>query len=121
MNARELILSSAPGTNPQIEPVDTGKWGIMHVRVMSGTERDAYEGQVYQNFDEATEQWIRPDNFRSCLLVRTICDASGARLFKDEEIEQVGSADHRLLHALYQKAFEINKLGPSAAEAEKKG
>jgi hypothetical protein len=121
MNARELILASAPAKSPQVSAVDTGQWGTMHVRVMSGTERDAYEAQVYQNFDEATEQWIRPENFRSCLLVRTVCDANGARLFKDDELEQLGAADHRLLHALYQKAFDINKLGPAAVDAEKKG
>jgi hypothetical protein len=120
MDIRELILSTAPARSPKVEAVDTGEWGTMHVRVMSGTERDAYDATLYRDWDEETERWIRPPNLRSHLLVRTICDTKGVRVFTDDDVAKLGEADHRLLTPLYVKSMEINRIGGGAVEEEKK-
>jgi hypothetical protein len=121
VNIRELILSTATTSAAKPVPVDTGEWGTLHLRVMTGAERDAYEARVYRDRDEESGAWIRPDNLRAHLLVRTVCDADGKRVFEDDDVDALGEADSRLIDALHRKSLDLNRLGAHAVDEEKKG
>jgi hypothetical protein len=120
MDIRELILSTSPAKAPKVEAVDTGEWGTMHVRVMSGMELGTYELEVHHCKDPETGEIVRPPMHRERLLVRTICSPDGSRVFKDSDVHALSTADKRLLFALYEKAREINRMGEEAVEEEKK-
>lgn len=116
MTPRETILASK---TPTVVAVDTGTWGTVHLRVMSGHERDSWEAECFHR-KEGEEITAKP-YFRARLLVRSLCDQGGVRQFKDDEAALLADVDSRLLATLYTKAFELNELGKDDVEAAKNG
>jgi hypothetical protein len=79
--------------------------GTFYLRTMTVNERDAYELSVY---DKGKSSF---GNIRAGILVRTICDANGQRLFSDDpaEIESFGNvASPALIEKLFTIARKIN-------------
>ena len=73
---KEQILGAADLEHRDVAVPEWG--GTVRVRCMTGEERDAYESALY-NGDK-----VNLDNVRARLLVLTVIDEQGARLFADE-------------------------------------
>lgn len=58
--------------------------GTVHVRGMTGAERDKFEAGIIQM--RGKEQSLNLQNVRAKLCVLTLCDADGTRLFEDNEM-----------------------------------
>ncbi len=78
--------------------------GEVGLRVMTGTEREAWESQCFK--DGKTDL----EHFRAKLLAKTLCDADGVRLFSDDDIATVSELDAPVLIALYGHASTLNAL-----------
>lgn len=88
--------------------------GGVYVRVLSGTE--------YNDFKQGQIQWLPDDDggFRAKpslagnmvnLLCRALCDKDGARLYGDDEAEEVGNdLDALLIERLYEAASKLNGI-----------
>jgi len=77
--------------------------GVFYVRVMSIDERDDYELSVY---DKGKSTFGK---VRTGLLVRTVCDSKGQRLFDDSTTETFGKiASPALIEKLFIVARKIN-------------
>ncbi len=62
------------------EDVDVPEWGgSVRIKVMSGSERDAYEASIYEL--KGTEVKFNREDFRSKLLAKVIVDEKGDRPF----------------------------------------
>lgn len=97
------------------EVVEVPEWGgQVGVRMMTGTERDAFEDEVFKMRGKNVEQNLK--NFRSRLLVRTLTDGEGNRLFNDNEISVLGGKSAPVLDRLFTVSQKLNGIGPKDVE-----
>lgn len=97
---------------PAPEAVDVPEWGgQVHLRVLTGAERDAFEAR-FAGSDKAAG--LR--NVRAFLLVRCLCDEAGERLFEDGDAEALGAKSASVLGRLFETAMELNGIGAEAVE-----
>ena len=77
--------------------------GVFYVRVMSIDERDDYELSVYD------KSKLTFGKVRAGLLVKTVCDSAGKRLFEDAGTETFGRImSPALVEKLFAAARKIN-------------
>ena len=110
-NNREAIL--ALKLNLKVEPVQVGDLKIC-VKTLTGRERDAFENSCFKGKGKARE--LSTENIRAKLLVRSICDSSGVRLFADNETELLGDLPADALDTLFTVAQKLSGLGQSDVE-----
>src|SRR5258708_6163293 len=93
------------------EIVDVSEWGgKVVINRMSGAERGAWEAAFAKSASNP-----KPDgSFRERLLVRVLCGADGALMYKDTEVGELGQADSIVLDRLYDVAVRVNCLGKKA-------
>jgi hypothetical protein len=104
MSVADEILNS---TDTAREAVDVPKWGRkVVVREMSGTERDEWE-QVA--FGAGTTK----DHFRAKLLVHTLHDEEGNRIFTAAQVEALAGKSGTIINELYDVAARLNGLRKS--------
>lgn len=103
---REQILS--PGRNPRrSRPVDVPEWGgTVHVREMSGAERDEYE----YGLSKSQEAGAVMRNFRARLLVHCLYDEQGNRLFQPDDADALGEQEGTVIKRLFEVAAPLNGL-----------
>ena len=105
MTLKEQILAAAAAAKGKLTPV--AAWGVpCKMRVMTGTERDAWESIVFPGAGKPTVK----ENFRARLLVKVLCDDNGAAIFNDGEIAALSSNDSVELDRLYDVAVKVNAL-----------
>lgn len=88
------------------ERVEVPEWGgSVYVRTMTGAEKDRFE------FDEtrATEKRT-PEGARARLLVVTLVDEAGQRLFTEQDMETLGAKSSAALDRCYEVAARLNRL-----------
>lgn len=104
MLTREQILGKSDAVT---ERVDIPEWGgYAFVRELSGTERDAFEASILNGgkFD--------PHNVRAKLVVRSLVDDAGNRIFTDADVDEVGRKSGTVLKRVFEIAQRINKMRP---------
>jgi len=110
MLSRESIKAAAQ--SPKMTTVDLPAWGgQVNVRVMSGTERNSWE----QSITDANQKTVA--NFREQLLVRTVCDDQGNRIYTDSDVDELSACSAPELSTLYDAAAELNLIGRKARDA----
>jgi hypothetical protein len=106
MMTKDLILAA---TDSPTEAVDCPEWGgTVHVRTMSGTERDAFEGSM---LDAKGKGVSNLSNIRARLLVRVLCDDAGNLLFGHGDADALGKKSAKVLDRLFDVAQRVNGLG----------
>lgn len=102
MDLRETIL--AADDLPR-EKVDVPEWSCaVYVRALTGAERDAFEASVIQD-GKATL-----DNIRAKLVVRSVVDDAGARVFTDADAAALGAKSGKALNRLFPVAQRLGGL-----------
>lgn len=95
----------------KIVTVDVPEWGgTVHVRGMSGEERNSYEMLLY------AKETIDYSNVTARLLVRCICDDKGNRIFSDDDDKMLGAKDANVLYRLAETAKQLSGLSTTAQE-----
>jgi hypothetical protein len=113
MNITKDTLLGYKGPAPT--PVDVPQLGgQVFLRVMSGTERDAFESESYKVNGKSVE--LNRANFRARLLVKCLADEAGVRMLADDDAAALGKLPADLLDVLATKASAIN--GMSAKDCE---
>lgn len=91
------------------EDVPVPEWGgTVRVRTMTGLERDEFRASI------ASEDARNIGKFSAALLVATIVDESGNRLFTAEDMDALQAKAARSLDAPAVVAMRLNGLGNSA-------
>jgi len=95
--------------------VHVPQWGgDVTVRGLTGVERDAWEAWCIAKHEE----WggnVGP-NIRASLLVRTIVDDKGERLFTDEDVMALGDKSGAVLAELHAVASRLSGITASDQE-----
>ena len=105
--SRDAILSASVG---EIVTVSVPEWGgDVCLRPLSGAEVT----DIYSK-DLPSEQVTR------AVVVASICDETGARLFSEEDIDALFAKSYFTLQPIIAKALEINRMTKESADAAKK-
>lgn len=100
----------------KIIKVEVPEWnGEVGIALMNAADRDSWENEVI-SFDAKGKVQTKKEFFRLKLLVRTLVDDRGIRLFSDEEILELGKKSSEVILRLFEKSMEVNKLSKSDAD-----
>jgi hypothetical protein len=111
--SRDAILASR--NTLRSEDVEVPEWGgIVRIREMTGSERDAWEQSLV-----GAKGKINIENVRARLVSRCAVDESGARLFSDEDAEALGQTSAAALERVARVAQKLNKLSETDLEEAK--
>lgn len=78
-----------------------GWGGAVYIRRLTAGERDAFDALAVE------KQGL---GLRTALCLRSICDASGQRLFKDDEAELLAGKSAKALDVIFDAATKFNAL-----------
>lgn len=100
-----------------LERVDMPEWGgYVYVRGLTGRERDDFEYSMIDRTparkgrrQQSTVE-VRMQNLRAGLVARCVVDSEGRRLFKDEQVAQLGEKSAAALDRLYDVASRLSGL-----------
>lgn len=94
---REQLLAQA---RPKIIEVPVPEWGgTIHLRDITAGQRDQYDG--YQIDQQGQQKYT---DFRARLLILSICDQDGNRLFTDSEVSTISSLPAHVVDRLWDQA-----------------
>ncbi len=118
VNLDKAAFLAAAEKPRELQPVEVpALGGVVYIRAMSGTERDAWERSlVTVKGKRVTPQ---TDNVRARLLVRCLCGEDGALLFALSDADALGKLPASVLAPLYDHAQRHN--GVSGADVEELG
>jgi hypothetical protein len=103
MTTKDFILEAQ---DLKTETINVPEWGCdVTLRAMTGTERDAFDQSLVLDGQRNIE------NLRARLLVKTIVDESGQRLFADEDAVALGKKSAAALDRCFDVAQRLNGLG----------
>lgn len=109
---KDAILSAQDRTTKDIEIPEWG--GTVRLSVISATDRDAWEQQVYGG-DKPNVS-----DFRARFVALCLVDEQGARMFTDKEVAQLGSKSATALSRVFKAAQKLNALSDDEVEAAEK-
>lgn len=104
-----------------IKPVEVPEWkvdgkpGVVHIKGLTGAQKDHFESTLTEGRGKnRTENW---KNFRARLLVLTIVDKDGKRLFGLDDVEALGKKSASALDRLFTVAQELSGFRDEDVEA----
>jgi hypothetical protein len=105
---RDSILQSE---DRSFEVVDVPEWGPgaqVRVSSLSGSERDTFEASITTR--RGTEVSVNLVNARAKLVVLTIVDDEGNRVFTDDDVFEVGKKNATALNRIFEVAQRLSGL-----------
>lgn len=104
--SREALLAAASRENLPTERVEIKELGgVVIVRGMTGSERDAWERSLVVGRGKRRD--INTENVRAKLAVRCLVDEQGQRLFSDAEAGALGQLRVDVLNRIYEAAQRV--------------
>ncbi len=104
--SKEAILAAQDVVTEVVEVPEWG--GSVRVRGLTGAERDAFEGETIQRNGRDVKTNTR--NLRARLVVLSVVDETGARLFAFHDIEALGEKSARALDRIFAVAMRLSGL-----------
>lgn len=103
-----------------IEKVETPEWGgHVHVRSMSGTDRDLWESENLQK-NKQKEYDLNFANMRARLCQKTLCSPDGKLLFTVAQINQLGERNAAALDRCFGVAQRLSGISKQDLDEMKK-
>lgn len=100
---RDKIFSA---NDRRVEEVRVPEWDVtLWVRGLTGTERDALEDSMMQKRGQ-----IDIANFRARLLVKTVVDNEGQRIFSDADATALGDKSAAAIERLVNVAMRLSGI-----------
>lgn len=115
MSAMDKTTILALASRLRVEPVTIeGVKDPVYIRTLTGRERDGFEQSCFTQ--RGKDRVLSTENIRAKLLVRSICDEKGVRLFSDNEADSLGGIPADILDVLFTRAQKMSGLAPSDVE-----
>jgi len=110
--SRESILGCE---DLPVEHIVVKEWdAVIYLRGLTSAERDQFESTLFVGEGKTRKQNF--SNMRARLLVLTICDIEGKRLFADTDADALGKKSSKVLNKLFEKAQRLSGLGEKDVE-----
>ena len=101
------------------EKVSITEWDVdVFVKGLTGAERDSYEQSLFivSEHGKKVDVNMNRTNLRAKLLVITICDEDGNRIFTDADVEALGAKSASALDKLFEIAQRLSGLSDKDVE-----
>lgn len=110
--SREAIMGAM---DLQQEVVAVPEWGgSVIVRGLTGLDRDSFERAMLDvRGNDAKVNWR---NFRAKLICRSVVDAAGKRIFRDEDADMLGAKSAVALQRIFRVAQRLSGLADDEVE-----
>lgn len=103
--SRDDILNA---NDIETETVPVPEWGgEVTVKGLSGVERDAWEIAISMENGKPTKN---PRNIRAQLVVRSVVDAEGKKVFRPTDVEALGKKSGKALDRVYEVAARLSGI-----------
>jgi hypothetical protein len=104
--SKDAILAAQ---DVKTEIVEVPEWGgSVKVRGLTGSERDAFEGEVIQRNGKDVKTNTR--NIRARLVVLSVITEDGSRMFSFHDIETLGDKSAKALDRIFTVAMTLSGL-----------
>jgi len=121
MSLRDQILA-AQDTNK--EAVAVPEWGFaegLFIKTLSAKDRDLWETSMVSIDAKRREvRRVNLGNMRARLVVLTLVDAEGKRIFADSDVDQLGEKSAAVIGRLFDVAQRVNGLSEEEVKALEK-
>lgn len=118
MLSREEFLA----LRPPVEAVEIEGHGKVFIKGLQADERDEYEQSLIERGPDGRARQKRVlRNVRASLVVRALCDENGERMFKDNEVDQIGHVDAAVVDKLWDKARRLSGMDTGEIEEMAEG
>lgn len=98
-----------------LEEVHVPEWGgVIYVRTLTATERDAFEASNVRVTKGKAEPHLANLRARFCVLV--ICDHLGSRIFADADAAELGRKSSKVLDRIVEVGKRLNGFGTDDLE-----
>ena len=104
--SKESILAAQDTATDVVAVPEWG--GAVRVRGLTGVERDAFESAVVQRNGKDVRTNTR--NIRARMVVLSVIDEAGARMFSFHDIEALGEKSARALDRIFAVAMRLSGL-----------
>lgn len=95
----------------KFEDVKVKEWGgVVRLQELSASERDLWESEQITVANDGSSAKFNPKHARARLIVRSLVDETGKRLFTDDEVAAVGSLSASTIARLFNKARALNAI-----------
>ena len=110
--SREQILKV---DDLQFEDVEVPEWGgVVRVRGLTGTERDAFEESIIDQRGKKTR--VVMANLRAKLVAQSIVDEDGRRLFSERDVGALGEKSAAALQRVFNAAQRLSGISDEDVE-----
>jgi hypothetical protein len=116
--SRDEFLSAQALATEWVPVPELGQDKGVFVRVLSGSERDAWEAGLAELRKAGNKAHMQ--NFRARYVAVCACDDQGKPIFSDADVDALGAKSGVLLDRIFDAARKLNKMFPESAEAEAK-
>jgi hypothetical protein len=104
--SRDVILDA---DDLEYEDLEVKEWGgTVRVRALTGAERDAYEASMRQQ--RGKDFVANFANIRAKLVVRSVVDSDGERIFADNDAPALGKKSAAALDRVFEVASRLSRL-----------
>jgi len=104
---KSMVVSAA---DKKMIDVEIPEWGgTAKLRVMSGSERDRFEGE-FQGDKKSV------DDVRAKMVSKCLCDDEGVRLFSEAEVPLLGEKSAAVLDRLFTMCMKLNRFSKDDVE-----
>jgi hypothetical protein len=92
------------------EAVTVREWGgvTVYIRSITAAEIDSWQDETYQL--NGTDVKVNRANIRARLLARCLVDENGERAFTDDQAEELGAKNNKVVEKLYKIAERLNAV-----------
>ncbi len=95
----------------KFEDVEVKEWGgTVRLQELSASDRDQWESEQIIVLADGVGAKFNPKHARARLIVRSLVDETGRRLFKDDEVAALGSLAASTMQKLFNKARKLNAI-----------
>jgi hypothetical protein len=108
LSAEEILAAQDRGELTKASVPEWGKDGHVYIGVMTGGERDSYEGSQVRQVGKTVQ--VNLNNRRAELLVRCLCDKDGKRLFRPNQVTMLALKNSLVLDRLHKVALRVNAI-----------
>jgi len=110
---REEILNSR---NFGVKEIET-TIGKVFIRKWSGKDRAKFlQASISVNGENIDVEYDRIFDNMSLVVVLSLCNETGERMFTDGELELIGELDADAIQEIYQESLKLNSLAPKSVE-----
>src|SRR5438874_70295 len=105
---KDQIFAANDSPTEKVPVPEWGEGAEVYVRIMSGTERDAWEVDQYRLNTASPE--VNLKNLRARVLVRCVVNDTGQNIFDEGDAEKLGGKSSKVIDRLYAVARRLNGL-----------